>query len=109
MIVRPDDAIHKSYLNRILIEICDNPDLPSELVFKGGTAAAMLGYLDRFSVDLDFDLVEGLPADKIKLNLNDIFASLDLDVVKEFDRAIMYEVKYQGEGGGRSRLKVSVN
>lgn len=43
-------------MNRLLIEIVDQPVLAHNLVFKGGTCAGMLGYLDRFSVDLDFDL-----------------------------------------------------
>jgi hypothetical protein len=44
-----------------LIEIVDRPALAAQLVFKGGTCAAMLGYLDRFSVDLDFDLASHEP------------------------------------------------
>ena len=55
--IRPEDIIHKSYLNRLLMEIIDRPVLSHNLAFKGGTCAAMLGYLDRFSVDLDFDVL----------------------------------------------------
>jgi len=39
------------------MSIYDDPILTDNLYFKGGTCAAMLGYLDRFSVDLDFDYV----------------------------------------------------
>jgi predicted nucleotidyltransferase component of viral defense system len=55
--LRPEDIVHKSYLHRLLMEIVDQPLLAQVLAFKGGTCAAMLGYLDRFSVDLDFDLL----------------------------------------------------
>lgn len=55
--LRPEDIINKSYLHRLLAEIVDQPTLGQSLAFKGGTCAAMLGYLDRFSVDLDFDVV----------------------------------------------------
>ncbi|HIP71371.1 MAG TPA: hypothetical protein EYH05_08260, partial [Anaerolineae bacterium] len=49
-------AKHRIQLTRLLTEILDDPYLAASLYFKGGTCAAMLGYLDRFSVDLDFDL-----------------------------------------------------
>ncbi len=55
--IRPEDIIHKSQLNRLLIEIIDRSALSQNLAFKGGTCAAILGYLDRFSVDLDFDVL----------------------------------------------------
>ena len=57
--LRPEDILHKSNLHRLLMEVVDQPVLAQSLAFKGGTCAAMLGYLDRFSVDLDFDLVNG--------------------------------------------------
>ena len=58
LVIRPEDAIHKSYLNRLLIEIIDRPAMAHHLALKGGTCASMLGYLDRFSVDLDFDVLK---------------------------------------------------
>lgn len=41
---------------RLLSEILDNPFVSKQVYFKGGIATMMLGWLDRFSVDLDFDL-----------------------------------------------------
>ncbi len=49
------DNIHKAWLYRVLEGIASDKYLPSVLYFKGGTCASMLGWLDRFSVDLDFD------------------------------------------------------
>ncbi len=57
--LRTEDIFHKSQLLRLLIEIVDTPLLAQSLAFKGGTCAAMSGYLDRFSVDLDFDVLSG--------------------------------------------------
>ena len=54
--LRPQDTVHKAHLLRVLTEIVDNQILSSSLYFKGGTCASMIGILDRFSVDLDFDL-----------------------------------------------------
>jgi predicted nucleotidyltransferase component of viral defense system len=55
LVLRLEDILHKSYLNRVLMEIIDRPVLAHNLAFKGGMCASMLGYLDRFSVDLDFE------------------------------------------------------
>ncbi len=57
LLVSQKDAIHKAWLYRLLSAICDNKFLVSQLRFKGGTCAAMQGFLDRFSVDLDFDYI----------------------------------------------------
>ena len=51
-------AIHKSQLIRILKEVYSNPKMGPLLGFKGGTAAFLFYDLDRFSVDLDFDLLD---------------------------------------------------
>ncbi|PIW73563.1 hypothetical protein CO005_00710, partial [Candidatus Roizmanbacteria bacterium CG_4_8_14_3_um_filter_34_9] len=56
-----EDVYHKVQLFRLLTEILDSP-IAKDVYFKGGSATTMLGFLDRFSVDLDFDLK--LKADK---------------------------------------------
>ena len=56
------DALHKAWLYRLLEAIADNQKLVKVMYFKGGTCASMLGWLQRFSVDLDFDLLK--PDDK---------------------------------------------
>lgn len=52
-----DIQLHKTTLIRILKEIYTNPLLRTTLGFKGGTAALLFYDLPRFSVDLDFDLL----------------------------------------------------
>ncbi len=51
-----EQARHEAYMYRLLAEILDDKYLVANSFFKGGTCARMLGYLDRFSVDLDFDI-----------------------------------------------------
>ncbi len=48
---------HKNILVRILKDIYTNNKIGPYLGFKGGTAAYLFYDLDRFSVDLDFDLL----------------------------------------------------
>lgn len=51
-------AIHKKILLQILSDVYSDNLLGHLLGFKGGTAAYLFYGLDRFSVDLDFDLLD---------------------------------------------------
>lgn len=51
-------ATHKTILFQILKDIYSNTTISPFLGFKGGTATLMFYELDRFSVDLDFDLLD---------------------------------------------------
>lgn len=53
-----DIATHKTILFQILKDIYMDSTISPFLGFKGGTAALMFYGLDRFSVDLDFDLLD---------------------------------------------------
>jgi len=107
--LRPEDILHKSHLNRLLIEIIDQPVLAQNLAFKGGTCASMLGFLDRFSVDLDFDVAPAVDLNQLRVEFRGIFAMLDLTVLKEFDKVLFYQIRYKAEPGKRNTIKVSAN
>lgn len=51
-------ATYKTILFQILKDIHSDTSISPFLGFKGGTAALMIYGLDRFSVDLDFDLLD---------------------------------------------------
>lgn len=53
-----NNTIHKSLLIQILKGIYTDTHLAPYLGFKGGTAVYIFYQLDRFSVDLDFDLLD---------------------------------------------------
>jgi predicted nucleotidyltransferase component of viral defense system len=53
-----DIAKHKTILFQILKDVYYDTVIAPFLGFKGGTAALMFHGLDRFSVDLDFDLLD---------------------------------------------------
>lgn len=107
--LRPEDLLHKSYLNRVLMEVIDSPLLAQHLAFKGGSCAAMLGYLDRFSVDLDFDLLNGASEEPLRKEFRQIFNRLGLEVAGEFDRVLFFQLKYPAQPGKRNSLKISCN
>lgn len=92
---RPEDAFHKAQLFRLLTEIVDDPVLAKNLFFKGGTCASMLGYLDRFSVDLDFDLAKEADEKNIKKIFYKIFKELDLEIKDESKNALQFFLRYK--------------
>ncbi|EKE28131.1 MAG: hypothetical protein ACD_3C00093G0002 [uncultured bacterium (gcode 4)] len=58
MIARLDKQRHKVILMSLLLDISKNKILKESLVFKWWTALFLLYSLDRFSTDLDFDLIK---------------------------------------------------
>jgi len=100
-------ALHKEWLYRVLEAIADEPTLASVLYFKGGTCAAMLDWLDRFSVDLDFDYAgakEDIP--KIRAAMEKIFSKLGLTIKDQSKNGIQYLLKYENSPEFRNTLKV---
>jgi len=53
-----DISKHKTILFQLLKDIYSDTSISPFLGFKGGTAALMFYNLDRFSIDLDFDLLD---------------------------------------------------
>lgn len=106
IIVKPADAIHKAYLLRTLTEIVDNPLLSNSLFFKGGTCASMMGILDRFSVDLDFDLKIGANEKELRLEFHKIFDKLGFNLQQESQKALEFFLKYPNSPNQRNTLKI---
>ena len=52
-----EDTIHRAWLFRLLSALADNNFVVAKMAFKGGSCAAMRGWLNRFSIDLDFDFI----------------------------------------------------
>jgi len=58
-------AIHKNILFQILKDIYTETAIAPLLGFKGGTAAFIFHVLERFSVDLDFDLLDEAESERV--------------------------------------------
>lgn len=101
------DVIHKAWLYKILSEIYSDIFLAQKLYFKGGTCAAMLGYLDRFSVDLDMDFV-GDPHDMplVREKLEHIWSDLGLEIKDQSKNTIQYFLKYPNVHGARNTVAI---
>lgn len=103
----PKEAIHKAWLYRLLSAIYDNQILANSFYFKGGTCAAMLGFLDRFSIDLDFDYTGKKGDLKIaRKELEIIFKKLGLDVKDKSKKTPQYFLKYPAKPNQRNTIKI---
>lgn len=109
IISKRQDAIHKAWLYRLLSEILDSSSLCQNLYFKGGTCAAMLGRLDRFSVDLDFDLKDTSLKESLRPELHKIIKGLGLQIKDESKNALQFFLKYDAPENVRNTLKLDVN
>jgi predicted nucleotidyltransferase component of viral defense system len=103
-------AKHKSILIKILKEIYSHPSIGPVLGFKGGTAAYLFYNLDRFSVDLDFDLLdlnkEDLVFEEIGSILNN-FGKINTADKKRFN--LIFILDYNEKDPGAQNIKVEVN
>lgn len=107
IIIRPEDVLHKTWLLRLLTQIADNSVLSGSLYFKGGTCASSLGFLDRFSVDLDFDLKPGVSQKWLRKEFHRVFTTLGLTVKSQSQKTLSFLLKYDNPKGRRNTLRLN--
>jgi len=108
LIPNAHDAIHRAWMLRLLSAIADDRTLAALLCFKGGTCAAMRDLLDRFSVDLDFDLHSRDDIATARKHLEKIFTALDL-VIKDQSKVIpQYFLRYDAKESARKIIALDI-
>jgi hypothetical protein len=99
--------VHRTIFIKLLREIYSDPKLRTTLGFKGGTAALLFYGLPRFSVDLDFDLLEldkkTLVFETLKALLHQYGRLLE-EIEKKY--TLLYVLQYEK---GERNLKVEVS
>lgn len=108
IIPRREDAYHKMQLYRLLTAIVDEEKIAAQICFKGGTCAAMLGFLDRFSVDLDFDLLKKADKKNLRRYFHQLFADLVLEIKDESKTTLQFLLRYEAEPNQRNTIKLDV-
>ena len=105
--IKTQDILHKVWLYKILSAVYSDIYLAQNLYFKGGTCASMLGYLDRFSVDLDMDFV-GKVEDmaSVRERLEKIWVELGLEIKDQSKNTIQYFLKYPNTTHDRNTLAI---
>lgn len=98
---------HKFFLVQILKDIYSDIELASCLGFKGGTALMFFYDLPRFSVDLDFNLLDKSKEKEVYDKVHKIL----LKYGKIFDEAMKFygPVIVLGYGVGERKLKVEIS
>ena len=99
--------LHKSLFIKVLRDIYSDPELRTALGFKGGTAAMLFYGLPRFSVDLDFDLLDVEKKERVFEKLKKIlpnYGSLDEATDKRF--TLFFLITYSK---GERHLKIEIS
>lgn len=105
-----NNEIHKNVLIKILKDIYSDSTIGPILGFKGGTAALLFYQLDRFSVDLDFDLLdvekENYVFERVKSILETHGKIKDIRM-KKFN--LFYLLSYDNKIKGAQNVKIEIN
>jgi predicted nucleotidyltransferase component of viral defense system len=102
-----DIARHKTILFQILKDIYSDTTIAPFLGFKGGTAALMFYGLDRFSVDLDFDLLDENRAEHVfkqVLEIVQLFGTIKEKYQKRYTQFILLSYEENAR-----HIKVEIN
>jgi len=105
-----DTTKHKNILIKILKDIFTDHALGPVLGFKGGTAAYLFYNLNRFSVDLDFDLLESTKQDFVFEGIKKILENYGTikEAAKKRGR-LFFLLSYDEKELGAQNIKVEVN
>jgi len=103
-------ATHKSILIHILKDIYSDSEMSTLLGFKGGTAAFLFYDLGRFSVDLDFDLLDAHKEDIVFEKLKHILEEYGAVIEARKKRySLFYLLSYNNKIQNAYNIKVEVN
>ena len=98
---------HKFFLVQILKDIYGDIELANDLGFKGGTALMFFYRLPRFSIDLDFNLLNNKNEDKVFNSIRQIvlkYGKIHDEAIKHFGSTIVLDY-----GLGERKLKVEIS
>lgn len=103
-------AVHKSILIKILKEIYSDARVGPILGFKGGTAAYLFYGLDRFSVDLDFDLLDTSKEEEVFNLLKGILQKYGQIKIADKKRySLIFILSYEEKDPNAQNVKVEIN
>ncbi len=98
---------HKFLLIQILKDIYSDIELSNSLGFKGGTALMFFYDLPRFSVDLDFNLLDADQEDRVYQKVRKIllkYGSIHDEAIKHYGPLVVLNYGY-----GERKLKVEIS
>lgn len=99
-----DKNRHEQILKNILRDIYTTTDLEARFAFKGGTCLSMFYDLDRFSVDLDFNLLSEDFNDQLITNILLKYLTISDQIDKHF--TWLWIGSYEK---GKQKVKIEIN
>src|SRR3989338_8795031 len=102
-----DISVHKNILFQILKDVYSDTTIAPLLGFKGGTAAFMFFELNRFSVDLDFDLLDEGKEDYVFGRIEQI--AKKYGAIKDFGQKrfnLLFVLSYEDKA---RKVKIEIN
>lgn len=103
-------AVHKKVLLQILTDIYTDNSLGPLLGFKGGTAAYLFYGLNRFSVDLDFDLLDSAKEKFVFEKINKIVGKYGKVVTADIKRFnLLFVLSYDQKVEYAQNIKIEIN
>lgn len=102
--------VHTNKLTEILKALYINPSLGPYLGFKGGTAALFFYELSRFSVDLDFDLLDPTKELFIFEKVKEVLEHFgQLKIVQNKRYTLFFLLCYKEKEDGAQNIKIEIN
>ncbi|MBN1373781.1 nucleotidyl transferase AbiEii/AbiGii toxin family protein [Candidatus Dojkabacteria bacterium] len=108
-VTRRQDMPHKIALYSLLDALLSNPVIATNIYFKGGTCASMLGFLDRFSIDLDFDILDKTQKPILRKAIHKIISQLGYTIKDESKEQLQFFLKYRDIPNERNNLKLEIS
>lgn len=109
LVPKPSDMLHKSQMFRLLSGILSDPMLANKLYFKGGTCAALRGLLERFSIDLDFDLLDKALIPSLRPRIVGLVTKLGFRLEQQSQHYLQFFLKYAASKNSRNTLKLEIS
>jgi hypothetical protein len=103
-------GVHKNILVQILIDIYSDTTIAPYLGFKGGTAAYLFYGLDRYSVDLDIDVLDESKEDYIYEQILKIikkYGEIKESQKKRFN--LFFLLSYDNKEKNAQNVKIEIN
>lgn len=105
-----NSSTHKNILVQILIDIYSDTTISPYLGFKGGTAAYLFYGLERFSVDLDFDILDKSKEDYVFDQVGKIvkkYGTIKEAQKKRFN--LLFLLSYNNKEKNAQNVKIEIN
>jgi predicted nucleotidyltransferase component of viral defense system len=102
-------ALHKSILLSILKDIFTDAELSQSLGFKGGTAMLLFYHLNRFSVDLEFDLLDQTKEEYVFEEIKKILEKYGTFESHKKRYTLFFILSYKGNLPDAQKIELEIN